>query len=288
MKKLLLFAVMIAMTITATAQSKKNYSFSGFTELQVGSVFDVELVKSNNYSVNVEYSKEYEKYLEVNKVGDCLVVAIHSNNNRFFNSPKLKLYVSMPYLNALSISGAAKLNAQGSFTSNNDMMKIRVSGASQIKTLNISGKNLNTQISGSSHASFSAKFDEAVVEASGASSFSGKIDSKQLACRASGASKIEATATSQDVILDATGASQIKIEGSANKLAVDCSGASNVNARNFKVNDAKAELAGARSANLYVNGSLDVDISGGSNCSYKSDNNNVKVHDRSSRLKFEK
>ncbi|MCP4551139.1 MAG: DUF2807 domain-containing protein [Bacteroidetes bacterium] len=109
------------------------------------------------------------------------------------------------------------------------------------------------------------------IELSGAVEIHGENAMKfeNLMIDASGASEIYLKLTAAKVNLDLSGASDIEFTGSANELVVDASGASDIKAIDFEVDDCILEASGACSVKVFVNRNLEVDASGASTVRYK-------------------
>lgn len=88
------------------------------------------------------------------------------------------------------------------------------------------------------------------IELSGASRFSGEIET-------------------QDIYSDISGASNLILTGKVDYMYLDASGASNLKDYGLKINHFEGDLSGASNAWITVNNELDVDASGASNVYYK-------------------
>jgi hypothetical protein len=67
---------------------------------------------------------------------------------------------------------------------------------------------------------------------------------------------------------DLSGGSHVRLTGSASGLSVDCSGGSHINLEGFSVRNADIKLSGGSHATINISGTLNVDISGGSEVIY--------------------
>ncbi|WP_257574966.1 head GIN domain-containing protein [Hydrobacter penzbergensis] len=94
------------------------------------------------------------------------------------------------------------------------------------------------------------KLEKLEIELSGASDFSGKVQTALLR-------------------LVATGASRITISGEANKTQVEASGASGIKGYELYTDYCKVNASGASSIHLTVNKEIDASASGGSGIYYK-------------------
>ncbi|MFC1846515.1 head GIN domain-containing protein [Chloroflexota bacterium] len=117
------------------------------------------------------------------------------------------------------------------------------------------------------------------LELSGGSGaeINGFYPSDGLSVRLSGGSQISNLITSGNVTVananfDLSGGSHVRLTGSADGgISVDCSGGSHIDLEGFSVNNADIKLSGGSHATINVVGTLNVDISGGSEVIYIGD-----------------
>ncbi|MEJ5994603.1 head GIN domain-containing protein [Pedobacter sp. Du54] len=95
------------------------------------------------------------------------------------------------------------------------------------------------------------------------------LKSDRLSLTASGGSDLKLALTCKDLSLNSSGGSDTELSGSAENFKVSASGGSDVNAFNFPVNYAQANVSGGSDANLFVNKMLEAAASGGSDVNYK-------------------
>ena len=82
MKYLLLVCVAIIMSIGVSAQKiEKDFDFKGFTSINVGGGFNVQLSQGDNESVKLILNRELEKYLTVELKGDVLNIKFKRHTN---------------------------------------------------------------------------------------------------------------------------------------------------------------------------------------------------------------
>jgi len=80
--------------------------------------------------------------------------------------------------------------------------------------------------------------------------------------------KIEDFSSSNAFSVELSGGSQLTGEGSAGELSVDASGGTQLHFADYSVQDANIELSGGSQATIYLDGTLDADLSGGSQLYY--------------------
>ena len=177
----------------------ESYAFSDFTELEIGSAFEFEVIQSSSYSINITADDNVMDYVQVSKDGQTLKIRLRTGLGIFLGpvSATLRASVSMPQLRGLTASGASHGTVSG-FSSAEDF-DITVSGASRVtgditagdvefgisgaSTIELqgSGSDIDANVSGASHFNLEAfTVDNADVNLSGASSgtvnLSGKLD----------------------------------------------------------------------------------------------------------------
>jgi len=103
---------------------------------------------------------------------------------------------------------------------------------------------------------------------SGASTLDMDMETGNVDFKISGASEVTGHLEASDTRVELSGASTLDIEGSAGNTVLRASGASEAALPNFTVNDADIQLSGASDAIIYINGRLDVNLSGGSSLEY--------------------
>ena len=131
MKKIITFltaAVLAALPLSAVQtspepaakQETKEFKLSGFHGLDVSWIYQVELTRSARYSVRVEAPDFAMPYLKV-KVSDGVLeletedLPIDIRRRLENNRHQVRVFVSMPELTSLEMSGATKLQASGEF-----------------------------------------------------------------------------------------------------------------------------------------------------------------------------
>jgi len=97
---------------------------------------------------------------------------------------------------------------------------------------------------------------------------SGFNSSNDLDIGLSGGSRVDGDIIAGNADLDLSGGSRVLLEGRANDLVVSGSGGSQLDLEYFPVNSADIHLSGGGSAIVNLDGTLDVDLSGGSRVTY--------------------
>lgn len=115
-------------------KTTKTYDLSGFDEINVSGVYDVEIRTGDSYSIRLEGREKEMKHARVEVSGDRLELGQTKKKWGWGNRKSINAYVTLPSLNALGVSGVADVDAED--ISSKDF-KLRVSGVADV---NISGE----------------------------------------------------------------------------------------------------------------------------------------------------
>jgi hypothetical protein len=213
--------------------TSKSYDYTGFTRVEVGSTFEVEIVQADTWSITIEAQEKLFDNLNVNKTGDTLEVNLKWGWGSWVSSwgfKRAKARITMPEMEALTLSGASSGTAKG-FRSNHDA-EIAVSGASSLE-IDMEAAAVKLEISGASHVT-------------------GELQAASMTAGISGASRATLTGAADDLFINASGASTAALEELAAQT-VDI------------------ELSGASRGTVSVRDLLKLNLSGASNLTYTGD-----------------
>lgn len=275
MKRIILtFAAILGFMLTSNAQKVQTFDYQGFESLDISHWFDVEVIRGNTYSIVVTISDDLDKYLFVQNAKGTLTIGLENPSRRVLrNENKIaRATITMPVLTRLTLSGASKFHTNDQFDCGKNRFVMKLSGASLVYGLNMVAKETQISISGASTVrDLKGDFIEADIKVSGASKFYGNITADELDIEISGASKAEVNGEFEKVDLECSGASKALLSGSADEVSLEGSGVSSIVAEDMKTKDAEIDLSGTAKASIYVTRRLDVECSGASSCTYKTD-----------------
>ena len=245
----------------------KDYEFTDFNVVDIGSNYKVDIEYSDIYSVQVTAHENLLKNVIVTRTGNTLKLGLRWPAISFgFRSYDLKARITMPELVKLTLSGASEGKISG-FKSTNDF-SARLSGASELE-LDMETGRFDSVISGSSEMKANVKSSDTEIRLSGSSDLDLDITTGNFVLKSSGASEaggyVQATSTS----LHLSGSSSIKLAGSGGDIDISGSGASSFNLEQYKIVDVFVELSGASNAYLEINGEIRGSLSGSSELIYK-------------------
>lgn len=89
-----------------------------------------------------------------------------------------------------------------------------------------------------------------------------------FSCELSGGAELSGTVSCEDIKTEISGGSTINLSGKGNKLSADGSGGSIFHLKDFTVKNVDTDLSGGSRLEIKMNGTLNVDASGGSGVVY--------------------
>jgi hypothetical protein len=127
-------------------------NFKDFTMLNLYSVFEATIIKSDNYSIVLKIDDNIEEYLIVEKIDDTLKIELQPNKT-YYNITK-EATIGIPDIEALTIDGVTKANLSGFNLSHE--VKFDINGAS-VLTGNLNTGHLHLILDGASTITLSGK-----------------------------------------------------------------------------------------------------------------------------------
>lgn len=272
-------AACTASTPTSGATVTKDYDYKNFKSISVSNFFDVTVIKSAGYDVRVTVSEEYEEYLDV-KIKDGTLSIGFKNLPTRLNAAQIgkiaKAEVKLPSLEGVSVAGAGKLTSKDHFELGRGVFNMSVSGASQVKKLDVNASEARLYLSGASKSSLTGKFVDLYVTASGTARAELAASADELEAKASGTAVIELEGSYDEVGLNSSGVGNITMSGDAGSVELRGAGTSGFNLADLEARTVEVELGGASVAKVNALRELSVELSGSTRCSYV-DNNGLKI-----------
>ncbi len=203
----------------------KSIDQKDFTSIEVKNNMAVYLKNSVNYSIKIETDDNILNYIHVQKNNNGTLEIESKSHNHLDPSEAIKVFIEMPYVKKISLSGVSQLETEGKYSQDKEI-KIEVSGAS---TANISLKapKIDLEANGASTLTIDGECKDIKANAVGASTINAfGLLAENADARATGASTTRVF-SSISLKADASGASTIKYKGNP-KVVSDASGASSV------------------------------------------------------------
>lgn len=232
MNKIFFLIVGIFFTSTSFAQQINDpnaevRSVKNFHAVHLSSAFDVFITQSNEEAVAVSAAEsKFRERIKAEVKNGILYIDFDSKGMGWGSgNKKLKAYISVKQIDALTISGACDVFISGTLKASE--LTLNQSGASDLKG-RIEVSKLKVDLSGASDVSLTGSATQLSIEASGASNFKG-FDLTTDICnvKASGASDIKIT-VNKELSAYASGASDVNYKGSGVIREVKSSGSSSV------------------------------------------------------------
>jgi hypothetical protein len=201
----------------------REYSFTDFTGIEIGSAFNLEVTPAASYNVTITAGKNILEHIRVAKTGDILKITIEgwSFNWWWHNNPKV--VITMPVLAQLNLSGACQGTVMG-FKSAEDFT-LKLSGASHLD-IDMETGYFTSEISGASSMTGRLTVAGSNIDLSGASDINLTGSGGDIKVHGSGASHAELfyfTVNNADIELSGASSTHLEVRG---RLDVDLSGAS--------------------------------------------------------------
>jgi len=210
---------------TAGNPKTETMSFSDFTALEVGSAFQVNIEKSDAYSVKITASESIFDRVQVTKTGETLKIEVLPGF--FFGTFELKAEITMPMLSRLDLSGATKGTADG--FSSTEQFVAKLSGASSLEMTNFELRDVDFELSGASHLIAAGTGSDLVSDVSGASNLDlTNFHLNDANVTLSGASHATINLDGR-LDVDASGLSSLEYIGEPTLGTINTSGGSSVN-----------------------------------------------------------
>lgn len=254
-------------------QETKEYKFNNFTGIDASWIYQVELVQAPRHAVRVDAPDYLMPFVNVDVRGGILVLSVgdlpRDVRRRVENGSRnqVRVYVSMPDLTVLRMSGAAKLTAKGDFSSRKNF-EMRLSGATTVQGLSIKASDADIDASGAAKFDLEGKFDKMNVRGSGSLNAIIVADIKTTDLGLSGATKLFLKGKLGDVTLRGSGAANTELIGSIEELSAECSGAAKLSANEAPARRVKILFSGAANGMVEVRDELSVTLSGASKLNY--------------------
>ncbi len=175
---------------------------TGFSSVEVGGVFEVEITAQKDYSVVVEADDNLLPLIKTEVSGGVLEI---SSEKKLSTKNPIRVRISAPDVENLEISGASKVSLSDL---KNAALAVNSSGASKISLAGETSK-LTIDVSGASKIDAeNLRTEDAAIDASGASHVSVNV-SGTLRADASGATKIIYSGSPRNVEKKTSGASSV-------------------------------------------------------------------------------
>lgn len=173
-----------------------------FKSVDVGGVFQVEIVAQKDFSVEVEADDNLLEFIQTRVDGETLHI---ESDKRLKSKSPIKVRISAPNIDGLQVSGAAKVSATNL---NSDSLKIESSGGSRVT---VTGQTMKLTVESSGGARVNAADLAAVdgyVDGSGGSSVEVRV-SGDLSSDVSGGASVTYNGTPANIVTNKSGGARV-------------------------------------------------------------------------------
>ncbi len=180
---------------------------SGFDSVDVGGIFQVEIVTGKDFNVQVDADENLISHVVTEVRNGTLYI---ETDHKIKSKKGLKVRIAAPSISTVDTSGVAAVSLSGV---KSDALSIRSSGASKVSASGETAE-LNVDISGATKVNAdSLSVTNAKIEASGASFVAVKV-AGELNSDLSGASRVEYVGIPGSIITKKSGASSVNAKRS--------------------------------------------------------------------------
>lgn len=204
-------------TVTTEQRTPGN-----FHSLEISNAIHVVLSQEGTTSVKVKADQNLQNLIRTEEQDGVLHI-YQEDDTEIRPTEEVIIYVSMPQVRNLDISGASSMEVTGRLTSDNKI-SIELSGASAA-TVNVRAPEIKANVSGASRLRIAGETKNLDLEGEGASEVKGyDLLTENAKVNMSGASSAEVFA-SVKLDIDASGASGVRYKGNAATVNRNVSGA---------------------------------------------------------------
>jgi hypothetical protein len=212
----------------SSAQSKQTRDVAGFREVGFGIAGNLYITIGPSFKVTLEGDADYLSDIET-VVRDGKL-HIRKDNNWGFSSKKADIYITMPSLAGLTISGSGKAKIESSVEA--DAFNVSVSGSGRLYIADLTADTFGCSISGSGDVIVEGKggADSGKITISGSGNYSGEgFEIDNLTVNISGSGKCDCKA-GDSLKASISGSGNVYYSGQP-KLDVRASGSGHVRSK---------------------------------------------------------
>lgn len=281
MKKLIVFAAGLLLTVAALAQTKEiEYSFSQFSKVTAENDFEVSLLVNTDgvYKVSLQVEAPYAEFVSAGVKNGGLEISLDeksvpSDLKKQYKgkTPVFKAVVTMPAPpKEINIKDKVIINAVWPLELV-DAMTINASDNAVVKPATINGDLLYINLDKKATADIAFTGKKVTVNGSGYSNLnmSAQADDVDIALNAGADATVKLD--TQTLEYTTKGTSKSVLNGIAELASYSINGSSSVNAINLESNEANIVMSGLCSLTEAATENVKVSISGGANLTF--DNN---------------
>lgn len=261
MKKLISIFLVAILVLPGLAQNRETRQVDSFTKINFRFPGKLYLKQGSPQKVELQGDKDVLEEVETEVTGDRLTIGKEGNswfNWDWDNDDRITVYITVPEIEGLSVSGSGDLVAEGEITGNDMDLSVSGSGSLTIE-LELTG-NLEADVSGSGNIDVKGKCRTFESDVSG----SGRV---QLAAL-----------VREKADFGVSGSGRIQARGSASEVLATISGSGKVLAADLLAKSCEIRISGSGDVEINVKEELTANISGSGTVSYRGNPSKVNSH----------
>jgi hypothetical protein len=253
--------LLIAFAVSpAFSQNREARNVGNFTSIHYAIPGKLMLRQGSPQKVEISGDKDVLQEIKTEVEGTRLVVGVKSkwNNWNFKDDGNIIVYITVPNLEALKVSGSGDVIGETAFNTGN--FDLDISGSGDVKVTVQSSSEIDVNISGSGELDMTGKC-------------------RSFSSRVSGSGDMDLDMAVGDLAeFQISGSGDVKAVGSANEFKTSISGSSRISAEDFQTNRADIRISGSGDISIAVKDELDAHVSGSGNIRYKGNPSKVNSH----------
>lgn len=201
---------------------REERKLTEFNSLEISGAFHIYLTQGLTQSVIVEADDNLMKLIRTEVTGNTLKIY---TKDPIRSAKTMDVYITMPDLKEISVSGAVNIETKGRFKSSS--IDIDISGSTD-SNLELEVQKLNLESSGGCKLRLSGTAGELSCNVSGAVDlFAYDLVAGKVSLDISGAGKAELNVT-EELSADVSGAANVRYKGNPKRINQDISGAGSI------------------------------------------------------------
>jgi len=204
-------------TVGSGSIVEETFTITDFKGLELKCSADIFVTQGEDFSVVAESQANILENLELTKAGDVLEINLDGCNRDF----DLKLFITMPEVTFLKVSGSGNITGENLFTSEN--LVLRVTGSGKMD-LELDYETVNSKITGSGNLDLAGVCDEFdyTITGSGDTNAFGLISNDGFV-KITGSGDAEVF-VNELLSVEITGSGDVLFKGNPSEISSDISG----------------------------------------------------------------
>jgi hypothetical protein len=253
MKKHSYFTLLLTLLVPVAllGQQRDIREVSPFTKIAFAIPGKLYIKQGSQQRVELVGDPDIIREVETRVNSGRLSISRESRFNRIFNNSDITVYITVPTLEGLRVSGSGDAIGEGVFKVREFDVAVSGSGSAVVEV--VADEDVEADLSGSGSLTIKGKFREFESDVSG----SGKVTVD---------AEIYGTAD-----LSLSGSGKIIARGKAREVKADISGSGKVQAAELQATRCRVRISGSGDAQVYAKEELEADIGGSGSVSYAGD-----------------